>query len=57
MTGSYTTICQWIIDAWAKISESTIMRFFRKVGIITEQLSTDNSDEADSDNDDRSRNA
>ena len=48
---NYAFICQWIVDAWAKISVSTIMRSFRKAGIITEQLNTDNSDEADSDND------
>ena len=48
---NYTTICQWIVNAWAKISVSTIMRSFRKAGIITEQSSTDNSDEANSDSD------
>jgi len=46
---NYTIICQWIVDAWAKISVSTIMRSFRKAGIITEQLNIDNSDEAGSD--------
>ena len=48
---NYATICHWIVDAWAKISVSTIMRSFRKAGIITEQLNTDNSDEVDSDSD------
>ena len=45
---NYATVCQWIVDAWAKISVSTIMRSFRKSGIITEQSSTRNSDERDS---------
>ena len=48
---NYATIFQWIVDAWAKISVSTIMQSFRKAGIITEQLNTDNSNEADSDSD------
>ena len=33
-------ICQWIVDAWAKISVSTIIRSFNKAGIITEQRSS-----------------
>ena len=44
---NYATLCQWIVDAWAKISVSTIMRSFRQARIITEQLNTDNSDERD----------
>uniref|UniRef100_A0A8C5PNZ8 HTH CENPB-type domain-containing protein n=1 Tax=Leptobrachium leishanense TaxID=445787 RepID=A0A8C5PNZ8_9ANUR len=46
---SYATICQWIVDAWSKVSVSSVIRAFRKAGIITEQLSTSN--ETDSDND------
>mgnify|MGYP003530257762 FL=1 len=46
---SYATICQWIVDAWAKVSVSTINRAFWKAGISTEQPS---NNEADSDNDD-----
>ncbi|KAF4093698.1 hypothetical protein AMELA_G00004910 [Ameiurus melas] len=48
---SYATICQWIVDAWAKVSVSSIVRAFMKGGIITKQLS--NSNETDSDNDER----
>ena len=49
---NYATIFQWIVDDWAKISVSTIMQSFRKAGIpISEQLTTDNSDEAGSDSD------
>lgn len=48
---SYATICQWIVDAWAKVSVSSVVRAFTKAGIITEQLS--NSKETDSDNDER----
>ena len=33
---NYATIYQWIVDAWAKTSVSTIMQSFRKAGIITE---------------------
>ena len=46
---SYATICQWIVDAWANVSVSIIIRSFEKAGIITEQPSNDN--ETDSDND------
>ena len=48
---NYATVFRWLLDAWAKISVSIIMQSFRKAGIITEQLNTDNSDEADSDSD------
>ena len=48
---NHATICQWIVDAWAKISVSTIVRSFKKAVIITEQSSTGNGDEADSDGD------
>ncbi len=48
---SYATICQWILDAWAKISVSSVVQAFMGAGIITEQLS--NSNETDSDNDER----
>ncbi|KAK7934312.1 hypothetical protein WMY93_005208 [Mugilogobius chulae] len=33
---SCATICQWIVDAWAKVSVSTVVRAFRKAGIISE---------------------
>ena len=46
-----TTICQWIVDSWSKISVSTITQSFRKAGIIPEQSNTDNSDETDSNSD------
>ena len=46
---SHATICQWIVDAWAKISVSTIIQSFIKAGIITEQQCT--SSKTDSDND------
>lgn len=45
---SYATICQWIVDAWAKVSALTVVRAFVKAGIIAEQP-PDN--EADSDSD------
>lgn len=50
---SYATICQWIVDAWANVSVSSVTRAFRKAGIITEQLSTGtgNSSETDTDDD------
>lgn len=48
---SYATICQWIVDAWAKVSVSSVVRAFTKAGIITEQPG--NSNETDSDNDER----
>ena len=46
---TYATICQWIVDAWAAISVTTMVRAFRKAGIITEL--PDNSIDTDSDND------
>lgn len=48
---SYATICQWIVDAWAKVSVSTVVRAFTKAGIINEQPS--NSNETESDDDER----
>ena len=48
---SYATICQWIVDAWAKVSVSTVVRAFKKAGIINEQPS--NSNETESDDDER----
>ena len=46
---TYATICQWIVDAWAATSVTTVVRAFRKAGIITEL--PDNSSATDSDND------
>ena len=46
---TYATICQWIVDAWAAISVTTVVRAFRKAGIITEL--PDNNSDTDSDND------
>ena len=48
---SYATICQWMVDAWANVSVSSVVRVFTKAGIITEQLI--NSNKTDSDNDER----
>lgn len=48
---SYATIFQWIVDAWVKVSVSTVVRAFMKAGIITELPG--NSNDVDSDNDDR----
>ncbi|KAJ8280487.1 hypothetical protein GJAV_G00055280 [Gymnothorax javanicus] len=48
---TYATICQWIVDAWAKVSVSTVVRAFTKAGIITELPG--NSNDTDSDNDER----
>ena len=39
---TYATICQWIVDAWAKISVSTVVRAFTKAGIITELTGNSN---------------
>lgn len=48
---SYATICQWIVDTWAYISVSSVVRAFMKAGIMTEQLI--NNKETDLDNDER----
>lgn len=45
---TYTTICKWIVDAWADVSVSTVARAFRKAGIATEL--PDNTSDIDSDN-------
>ncbi|KAJ1178648.1 hypothetical protein NDU88_003891 [Pleurodeles waltl] len=34
---NFATICEWIVDAWAKISALTVVRAFAKAGIIAEQ--------------------
>lgn len=34
---TYATICQWIVDAWADITVPTVVRAFRKAGIISER--------------------
>ncbi|XP_013880698.1 uncharacterized protein LOC106529748 [Austrofundulus limnaeus] len=47
---TYATICQWIVNAWADISDSTVVRAFKKAGIVTEL--TDNNRDTDSVNDD-----
>ncbi|GAA6090359.1 pogo transposable element with KRAB domain [Tachysurus ichikawai] len=47
---SYGTICEWIVDAWAKVSALTVVRAFAKGGIIAEQPP---GNETDSDNDER----
>lgn len=47
---TYAIICQWIVDAWADISVSTVIRAFTKAGIVTELQ--DNSSDTDSDNGD-----
>ena len=46
---SYATICQWIVDARADITVSTVVQAFTKAGIITELPC--NSSDTDSDND------
>ena len=48
---TYATICQWIVDAWANASVSTVVRAFTKARIITELPG--NSHDTDSDNDKR----
>lgn len=48
---TYATICQWIVDAWADISVSTVIRAFTKAGIISELPGI--SSDTDSDNDER----
>lgn len=47
---SYATICEWIVDAWAKESALTVVRAFAKAGIIAEQPP---GNQTDSDNDER----
>ena len=39
------------MDTWAKVSVSSVIHAFMKAVIITEQLSTGNSNETDLDND------
>lgn len=39
---TYATVCQWIANAWAKGSVSTVVQAFRKTGIITGRLGHDN---------------
>ncbi|KAK6299839.1 hypothetical protein J4Q44_G00298720 [Coregonus suidteri] len=48
---TYATICQWIVDAWADISVSTVVKAFTKAGIISELPG--NSSDTDLDNDER----
>ncbi|CAM4731030.1 unnamed protein product [Leuciscus chuanchicus] len=48
---TYATICQWIVDAWADISVSTVIQAFTKAGIISELPG--NRSDTDSDNDER----
>ncbi|GAA6076132.1 uncharacterized protein LOC101155639 [Tachysurus ichikawai] len=47
---SYATICEWIVDAWAKVSALTVVRAFVNAGIIAEQPP---GNETDYDNDER----
>ena len=44
---SYATICQWIVDACATVSVSSVVRAFTKAGIITEQHSDSNDSDSD----------
>ena len=46
---TYAGICQWIVDAWADISVTTVVRAFAKAGITG---LPSNSSDTDSDNDD-----
>jgi len=48
---SNSTICQLIIDAWAKVSLSSVAQALTKAKIVTEQLC--NSNEIDLDDDKR----
>lgn len=48
---TYATICQWIVDVWAKVSVSTVVRAFTKAGIITELPGK--GKDTDSDNDEK----
>ncbi|XP_061129331.1 activating transcription factor 7-interacting protein 1 isoform X2 [Syngnathus typhle] len=43
------TICQWIVDAWADISISTVVRAFTKAGIISEVPGNSSDDDLDND--------
>ncbi|KAF4787594.1 pogo transposable element with KRAB domain-like protein [Turdus rufiventris] len=51
---SYATVCQWIVDAWHKVSTRTVIRGFTKADIISgltsnsvESTETDDSDNED----------
>lgn len=45
----FSEVCSWIVNAWAKVKKSTVVNSFRKVGIITTELT--NSDSTDSESD------
>ncbi|KAF4791823.1 hypothetical protein TURU_127065 [Turdus rufiventris] len=54
---SYATVCQWILDAWGKVTTTTIIRGFTKADIIPgltsnaiESTEIDNSDGEDTSN-------
>ncbi|KAF4790650.1 hypothetical protein TURU_138689 [Turdus rufiventris] len=51
---NYATVCQWIVDAWHKISSRTVIQRFAKANIILgltsdgiESTETDDSDDED----------
>uniref|UniRef100_A0A3B3CPS1 HTH CENPB-type domain-containing protein n=1 Tax=Oryzias melastigma TaxID=30732 RepID=A0A3B3CPS1_ORYME len=33
---SYATICEWVLDAWAQVSDFTVIRAFARAGLIPE---------------------
>ncbi|KAF4804536.1 pogo transposable element with KRAB domain-like protein [Turdus rufiventris] len=45
---SYATVCQWIVDAWHKVSARTVIRGFAKADIIP-GLTTDGIESTDTD--------
>lgn len=51
---SYATICEWIVDAWAKVPVTCVVRAFAKAGIINAQQ---NDNDTDSDGDDEGERA
>ncbi|KAF4798792.1 hypothetical protein TURU_060694 [Turdus rufiventris] len=51
---SYATVCQWILNAWRKVTATTIIRWFARADIIPgltsdgiESTETDDSDGED----------
>ncbi|XP_029974633.1 uncharacterized protein LOC115408167 [Salarias fasciatus] len=48
---SYSIVCQWIVDSWAQVSASCVVRAFTKAGIIAPR--TGDGNETDSDDEER----
>ncbi|KAF4801231.1 hypothetical protein TURU_036875 [Turdus rufiventris] len=48
---SYATVCQWILDAWGKVTATTIIRGFTKAdivpGLISNAIESTKTDDSD----------